>query len=170
MLSINYQPEKENIKIRGEASDLMALHSTVRKVMLEAASYEQEHHEVSDFLVGFLEKLETAYSGISQPGKTLCRACSPFSDHITLRHEELIVLGTLLNCIGQYADMDQQDQACLLLIDSFIAALQASVAEDKCDCSDYLQKPQSFRNIKTFVASFREIPDDFFSKYQYDER
>jgi hypothetical protein len=82
MLTAAYQTDKENIKIQGEASDFIALHSTVRKVMLEAASYEQDHHEVSDFLIAFLEKLETAYDEKSFPGKPFCRACHPCPDHL----------------------------------------------------------------------------------------
>jgi hypothetical protein len=154
MLTATYHSERENIKIRGEISDFVALHSTVRKVMLEAASYEQEHHEVSDFLVGFLEKLETAYSGTSQAGKFPCPVCQPFPDVITLRHQELLMLGRLLNGIAQYTEVDNQDQACLLLIDSFIY-----------DVAGYPGQLQPFRDVKAFVASFPRIMEDCFSKH-----
>lgn len=170
MLTATYQSDKENIKIQGEASDFIALHSTVRKVMLEAASYEQGHHEVSDFLIAFLEKLETAYEERSLPGKPFCRECHPCPDHLVIPHQELLILGSLLIGIAQYTDMDQQDQACLLLIDSFIATLQASTAEDRNDYRSYQQKSRSFRSVKAFVSSFPEIKSDFLSKYQHDER
>jgi hypothetical protein len=170
MLKATHHPERENIKIHGEISDFVSLHSTIRKVMLEAASYEKEHHGVSDFLIVFLEKLETAYSEVNQPGKYSCRACQPFSDYITLQHEELFMLCMLLKAIAQYADMDQQDQACLLLIESFTAKLQTPVLGDKNEDHYDSRQLQSFRNIKAFVASFPQIADGFFSKHQHDER
>jgi hypothetical protein len=170
MLTAAYQTDKENIKIQGEASDFIALHSTVRKVMLEAASYEQDHHEVSDFLIAFLEKLETAYDEKSFPGKPFCRACHPGPDHLIIPHQELLMLASLLNGIAQYADMDQRDQACLLLIDSCIITLQASTAEEKNEYRSYQQKSRYFRSVKAFVSSFPEIKSDFFSKHHYYER
>lgn len=170
MLTATHQSDKENIKLHGEASDFIALHGIVRKVMLEAVSYEQDHHEVSDFLIAFLEKLETAYEEKSFSGKPFCRACHPCPDYLVIPHQELVILASLLNGIAQYADMDQRDQACLLLVDSCITTLQASVAKEKDEYRSYQEKSRSFRSVKAFVSSFPEIKSDFLSKYQHDER
>lgn len=150
------------LELWGELSDLNTLHYTVRKMMSVVVDYELADTAASALLVGFLEKIEGAYSGRGLKEQTAFQHTGYTCYGFVCSWMELLMVSSLLRSLADYTITNELDDVNMLLLEGMLR--KAVSHPDRGDLSavhHYIGKPFACRNIRHFIRHFNFNNADF---------
>lgn len=162
MLNGSLLENKSDVKVLGDALDLVTLHQSVRKIMLVIVDYEVQNTQVSDLLVAFLERLELAYVGNDLTAEIKTCNSQLYYFGFSIPCMELLIVNFLLRSLAGYTVTDLVDKVNVILLENIAVNAVAEAADedliameshlnDKMDCIDVRQLIRQEQLISYFV-------------------
>lgn len=164
-------------RLSGAPSDLIALHGTVRKIQTLVIEYGSRGSDTSNLLVDFMEKIEHAYLGKTEPVKEFVYGDERTYCGFSCTWIELLIWSNLMRLMSDYTIMDELDDINMQLLEYLTWKAISNIKKKEISgISQYIGKRFVSLDIKRFIADFScspaaiksdDDPDSFREVLQY---
>lgn len=142
-------------RLTGDPSDLVALYASVRKLLDLVIEYELHGSDISNLLVGFLEKIESANLGKAEIELVEVHGNERAYYGFCCTWMELLMCNNLMRLLSEYTVMDDLDEINMQLLEHLTRKAISQVdREDIGEIYQYIGRSFVCLDIKRFIAGF----------------